>query len=137
MEMQVLRERLTPGVEDRGDPDGATEVPRVSAEGEQRVGRRAKEERIDHPRIALGERVEGVRQSEHDVAVRNREQIGATRRQPSFLGERLAFWAMAIATGVIADPRGAAVVTRLPMPAEGGGAAGRDRPQRPMLRRRE
>ena len=26
------------------------------------------------------------------------------------------------------------LVTRLPMPAEGGGAAGRDRPQGPMLR---
>lgn len=135
--MQVLRERLAPGVEDRRDPDDATEVPRVSAEGEQRVGRRAKQERIDHPRIALGEWVEVVRQCEDDVEVRNGEEIGATRSQPSFLGQRLAFRAMAIATGVIGDPRGAAVVTRLPMPAEGGGPAGGDRPQRPMLRRGE
>ncbi len=38
---------------------------------------------------------------------------------------------MAIATGVVGDPHGAAPVTRLPMPAEDGGAAGRDRPERP------
>jgi len=40
-------------VQDRRDPDGAAEMSRVSAEGEERVGRRAEEQRIEHARIAL------------------------------------------------------------------------------------
>ena len=72
VQMEVLRESLAPRVEDRGDPDRAAEVSRVAPEGEQRVGGRAKEERIDHARIALRERVEVVRQREDDVEVRNR-----------------------------------------------------------------
>ena len=40
---------------------------------------------------------------------------------------------MAIATGVVGDPHGAAAVTRLPMAAEGGGATGLDRLESPTL----
>lgn len=40
---------------------------------------------------------------------------------------------MTIATGVVHDPDGAAAVTRLPMAAEDGGTAGRDRLERPTL----
>ena len=57
--------------------DRAAEVPRVASEGEQRVGGRAEEQRVEDPRIALGERVEVVRQREDDVEVRNRQQVGA------------------------------------------------------------
>ena len=135
--MEVLREILPPRVEDRGDADRAAEVPRVTSEGEQRVGGRAKEERVDDARIALRQRVEVVRQREDDVEVRNRQQVGAARREPPFLGEGLTLGAMAIATGVVGDAHGAAPVTRLPMPAEDGGAAGRDRPERHVLDRRE
>ena len=60
--MEMLRERLAPGVENRGDADRAAKVPWVTTEGEQGVGGRAKQQRVDHPRIALGERVEFVRQ---------------------------------------------------------------------------
>ena len=73
-------------------------MPRVSTEGEQRVGGGAEEERVDHARMALRERVQVVRQREDDVEVWNRQQVGAPRRQPSFLGEGLALRAMTIAT---------------------------------------
>ena len=46
MEMQVLRERLTPGVEDRGDADRTAQMSGIAPEGEQRVGGRAEEERV-------------------------------------------------------------------------------------------
>ena len=99
----MLRERLAPRVEDRGDPDRAAEVPRIAPEGEQRVGGRAEEQRVDHARIALRERVEVVRQGEDDVEVRDRQQVGLARREPPFLGERLALGTVAIATGVVGD----------------------------------
>ena len=78
-----------------------------------------------------------MRQREDDVEVRNGQQVGAARGEPPFLGQRLTLRAVPIATGVVGDPHGAAAVTRLPMPAEDGGAAGRDRPERHVLDRRE
>src|SRR5712691_7340986 len=127
MEMEVLREGLAPRVEDRGDPNRAAEMLRIAPEGEQRVGGRAEEERVEHARIALCEGIDVVRQGEDDMKVRNWEQFGAARGEPPFFGERLALRAMAIATGVIGNPHGATAVTRLPMPAEQGGATGLDR----------
>ena len=131
--MEVLRESLAPRVQDRGDSDRAAEVPRIAAEGEQRVRGRAEEQRVDHARIALCERIEVVRQRENDMEVGNREQIGPSSREPPLFRQCLTLRAMAIATGVVGDPYGAAPVTRLPMPAECGGAAGLDRVKRPTL----
>ena len=45
----MLGEGLSPGVENRGDADRAAQMTRVAAECEQRVGRRTKEQRVDHP----------------------------------------------------------------------------------------
>ena len=137
VQMEVLREILSPRVQNRRDPDCAAEMPRVSPEGEERIGGRAEEKRVDHARIALRERVEVVRQGEDDVEVRNGQQVGAPRREPPLFGEGLTLRTMPIATGVIGDPHSAAAVTRLPMAAEHGGAAGRDRPQGSVLHRRE
>ena len=135
--MEVLGESLAPGVENRGDPDRAAKVPRITPEGQQRVSSCAEEERVDHARITLRERVERVREREDDVEVRNRQEVSAAGGEPPFLGEGLALRAMPIATGVVRDPHRTAAVTRLPVPAENGGAAGRDRPERPVLDRRE
>ena len=135
--MEVLGERLAPSVEDRGDPDRATEVSRVSTEREQRVGGGAEEQRVNDARIALCERVQIVRQGEDDVEVRNGQQVGAPRREPPLGGERLTLRTMPIATRVVDDPHGAAAVTRLPTAAERGGAADCDGPQGSVLHRRE
>lgn len=83
--MPVLRERLAPCVEDRGDPDRPAEVPGIATEREQRVGRGTEEERIDHARVALRERIDVMRQGEDDVQVRNGQQVGLPRGEPPFL----------------------------------------------------
>ena len=115
--MEVWGQILSPRVEDRGDADGAAEVTRVASEGEQGVRGGAEEERVDHARIPLRQRIERVRESEDDVKIREGQQVGATGREPPFLGERLALRTMAIATGVVGDPHRAAVITRLPLVA--------------------
>ena len=133
----MLRAILPPRVQHRGDDDRAAEMSRIPAEREQRVSGRAEEQCVDHPRIALGQGVEIVRQREDDMEVRNGQQVGLARREPPFLGQGLTFRAMAIATGVVGDSHGAAPVTRLPMPAEGGGATGLDGTQSGALHSRE
>ena len=135
--MQMLRERLSPRVQNRRDADRAAQVARVPAKCEERVGSRAKQECVDYARIALGEGVECVREREDDVEVRNGQQVGLASREPPLLGSRLALGTVAIATGVIGDARRTAVVTRLPMSAQDGSAAGRDRPQGAVLGRRQ
>ena len=70
--MQMLRERLAPGVQNRRDADCAAQVARVPAEREERLGSRAKQEGVDHARIALRQRIEVMGQREDDVKVGNR-----------------------------------------------------------------
>ena len=135
--MQMLREGLTPGVEDGRDADRAAEAAGIAAEGEQRVGGRPEQERVDHAWIALRERVERMGQGEDHMKVRNRQELRVTGRDPARTGLRLTRGTVAIPTGVVANPRGATVVTRLPMPAQEGGAARRDRAQRQRLDPRE
>ena len=97
--MNVSREILLPRMEDRGHGDGTVEMPRVVPEREERVGGRAKEEGVEHAGIALGQRVEVVRQREDDVKVRNRQEVRLLRGEPAFLRRGLAFGAVAIAAG--------------------------------------
>ena len=58
VQMQMLREILPPRVQNRDDADRAAEMARIAAEGEQRVGGRAEQQRVDHARIPLREGVE-------------------------------------------------------------------------------
>ena len=58
-------------MQNRGEADRATEMPRVATEREQRVGRGAEEEGVQHARVALREGIEIVRQREDDMEVRD------------------------------------------------------------------
>ena len=53
MEMRVVHERLSPRVEYREETDPGAEVARIRGDGAERLGRRAKEEAVDH-RFILG-----------------------------------------------------------------------------------
>jgi len=75
-------------------------VPRVAPEGEQRVGRGAEEQRVEHARIALREGVEGVGQGEDHVKVRNRQEVRLPRYEPPLFRDRLTRRAMAIAAAL-------------------------------------
>ena len=112
-------------------------MPRITAEGQEGVGGGAKEERVDHPGIPLREGIQRMRQREDDVEVQDWEKVGPARVDPVLTRLPLTLRAMAIATGIKGEAGRAAVVTRRPAPAQKGGAAGRDRAQRPMLYRRE
>src|SRR5438309_6293390 len=124
VQMQVLGEILAPGMEDRRAADVTTEVARIAAKGGERRGDRVEEQRIEDPGIALRERVQGVGQREDDMEVLHGQQLGAPGGEPALFRQGLALRAVAVAARVVGDPLGAARVARLPMTAEGGGAAG-------------
>ena len=135
--MRVLGEGLAPRVQDGRDADRAAEVSRIAAEGEERLGGRPKQERVDHARIALRERIERMGQREDDVKVGNGEQVRTPGVDPAGTGPGLTRGAVPIPTRVEGETGGPAVVTRLPMPAQQRGAARRDRAERQPLDRRE
>jgi uncharacterized Zn-binding protein involved in type VI secretion len=80
------------------------------------------------PRVALDQRVQGVRQSEHDMVVAGRQELAAACLDPALLGQRLALGTMAVTAGVIAQGDSTAAVTGLEVATHGLGAAGLDRP---------
>jgi hypothetical protein len=77
VDVDVLGEGLPPGVEDGGDAEGAAEMTGVGAEAQKRGGRGVEQEAVEQLGMALGERVEGVREREDDVEV----GLGRTSRR--------------------------------------------------------
>src|SRR3970040_2162584 len=100
MQVQMLVEVLPRGVQRARGVDRAAEPAWVGAEFDERCGYRGKQDAVDLDGVALGKRVQLVREREHQVKVRHRQQLSAPGCEPAFLNESLALWAMAIAAGV-------------------------------------
>jgi len=113
-------------VEDGEAAEGAAEMTGIVSEGGEGGRDSLEEQRVDDAGIALGERVERMRQGEDQMEVLDGEQFRAARVQPAFLGESLTFGTVAVAAGVVADLHGPAGITGVAMAAERGGAAGLD-----------
>ena len=86
-------------------------------------------------RITLGQRVEFMRQGEHQMEVGYGQQFGAPGGEPAFLGERLALRAMPVAAGVVVVAQRPASLAVRDMATECLGAARLNRAQRPVLHR--
>ena len=85
----------------------------------------------------LGERVQLVRQREHQVVVRYRQELGFPIGEPAFFGARLALGAVSVAAGVVHIALPAAGVAGPQLTPERGRATALDRAQCPMLHARE
>jgi len=132
--VHMLRESLAPGVEHGGHAEVAAEVARIAAEPQERGGRRLKQPPIDQARVTLGQWVERVGEREDDVEVGNGQDLGPAGGEPALGGQPLALGAVAITTGVVGDPFGAARRADCAMAAEHGGAARGDGSQGTALR---
>jgi hypothetical protein len=67
-------------VEHGGGADAGTEVLGISGDGEQRLGRRAEQQVVDHRLVLVGDRGDLGRQGEDQVEVADRQQVGLPRR---------------------------------------------------------
>ncbi len=61
VEMEVLDQGLSPGVQDGDDPEFAPEVPGIVAEGGERRRRCLEQQVVDDPRVPLGQGIERMR----------------------------------------------------------------------------
>ena len=73
--MDVLREILPPGVEHHGDAEFAPEPPGIASELEEGLRGGVEQQAVDERGIALGDRIELVRQGEHDMPVGDVEEV--------------------------------------------------------------
>ena len=119
MEKQVL----SPSVQDGEEPDLCAEVLRIGRDFQQRFCNGAKQQVIQHGRIALTNPVQLVRQGEHHMKVRQTEQLLFPAGEPSLARLRLTLRAVSIPAGVERDDRMTAPGTVIEMAAQSRRAA--------------
>ena len=98
VQVVMVYEGLAPGVQHGGDPQLRSEV--VPAKGQERLGGAGKQEVVERLLVLLNERVELVRQSKHQVEVRDRQQESGLSLKPAAAVDTLAAWAVAVAAAV-------------------------------------
>ncbi len=126
VEMRMMGHRRAPGVEHGGEADAGAEMLWISADREQRLGRGAEQQVVDHRLVLIGDRGDLGRQCEDHVEVVDRQQVGLARGEPILRRRTLALGTMPVAARVVGDPAVAAILTALDMTAEGSRAAALD-----------
>ena len=127
MQVGVVQQGLTPGVQHAEEADLGAEVGRVGGDPAQGLGRGMEQDVVDHRLVLEGDDGDLVRHREDDVEVGSIEQLRLAVRQPLGAGEGLALGAVPVAAGVVGDALVAAVITLLDMAAERGRPAEFDR----------
>ena len=127
MEVRVVGHCRAPAVKHGSGADARAEVPEVSGDGEQCLGRRAEQQVVDDRLVLVGDRGDLSGQGEDDVEIADRQQIGLAGGEPIRRRRALTLWAMAIAARVVSDAAVATILAALDVPAERGRASLLDR----------
>ena len=122
MEQQVL----SPGMQDARNPISAPRCLGSAATSSSVSAASPEQQVIEHRRIALTEPVKLMRQSKHNVKVRQPEQFLFPGSEPSLARLRLTLGAVAIAARVKRDGRMIATGTVIQMAAQALRAAALD-----------
>src|ERR1700674_4183013 len=116
--VRVMLEVLPPRVQDGGDADVGTELLAIGGNDGQGLGRSLKQESIDLGLVLEGNRVDRARKPEHQVKIRDRQELGFARRKPCRRSRPLAFGAVPVAAAIVGDAGVCTVLTALDMTAE-------------------
>jgi hypothetical protein len=127
MDVGVVCQGRTPGVEHGGDADPGAQVFWIGGDGERGLGTRLEQQVVDHALVLIGDLGDPRWQGEDQVEVSDGQQFGLAIGQPAPGRRALAFGAVAIAAGVIGDVAMAAVLTGRHMATERRGATALDR----------
>ena len=85
-------------MEHGGGADAGAEMLGIGGDGQQRLGCCTKQQVVDDPLVLVGDRGDLGRQSEDQVKVADRQQIGLARGKPVPCRRALTLRAMAVAT---------------------------------------
>ena len=112
MDMGMMRQRLTPCVQDGDEADLGAEPARVRGEHHHCLGGGLEQDGVDSGLVLEGDHRDLRRQREDNVEVGNRKEFSLARGEPSCTGRSLALRTVPVAAGVVGDPRHAAVSRR-------------------------
>lgn len=127
MDMGMMEKRLSPGVENGQKTETSSQMARRRCDLQQRLAHGSEHQTIDQLRILQCERGQHIRQREHHVGVRHRQQELLLRLEPLRRGTALALRAVIVAARVVRNPLVSAFLADLDMPAEFSRAAGDER----------
>ena len=103
MHMRVMGQRRAPGVQDQGQPDAGTQMPRIGGDGAQGLGRDLKQQAVDHRLVGIGDRADRRRQGKDEVVVLDRQQVDLAGLEPAPGRTGLTLRAMPITAGVVGN----------------------------------
>jgi len=97
MGMWMMMEVFTPCVQNYCNTDVCSEVLGVGSNDGEGLGCSFQQQAIDDGLVLISDPTKRRRQSEHQVEIRHRQELGFARRKPSRCGLPLAFTAVPIA----------------------------------------
>src|SRR5262249_23274451 len=118
MDMRVVMQVLAPSVQHRDEADLGAEMLRVGSDRTQRLGRRLKQKGLACLCVVEGDPGRRCRQSENDMEVRHRQQLGLPGSEPFGAGAPLTLRAMPVAARVVGAADEAAPDASLGMAAQ-------------------
>jgi len=123
MQMRMMEQILTPGMENREETDFGAQMLGIGSNGLEGLGSGPKENAIDGPLVLQGNSGNLFRYSKDDVKILGFQNLGLAVFDPLGAGQRLAFGTMTIRTRVEPNTLLAAPVTHFDVTAESGRAA--------------
>ena len=134
VDMRVMLQALSPGVEDHQSTNRRAQAGRIRRDLQQRRGGGLKQEVVDDALIRQREPCQRFRYREDDVDVADRQELVLPRGHPGVPGGREALRAMPIPTAVVRECRLCALVAAIAVAAECRGSTLGDGPENaPMV----
>jgi hypothetical protein len=127
MQMRMMLQILTPGMEYGDEANLGAQVLGSSCDPAQGLGGGVKQDVVDHGLILIRNRGNRLGQRKDHMEVFNGNKIGLAIFQPLRTDQRLAFRAVPIAATVVGNALIAATIALLNMAAKSGGTATLDR----------
>ena len=118
MQMRMVLQCLSPGVQQGDCADLCAEMLRVGGDVAHCIGRSAEQDGVDRALVLERDLRRRRRQGEDDMVVGHRQQLGLTRLEPLGTCQTLALRTMSIAAGVVGAADQPAVAALLDVPSE-------------------
>ena len=126
MQMGMMIEFLTPGMEHAEEADFGAEMAGIARHFEQRFGTGPEQEIVDDLLVLQGQRGEPTRKGEDDMDVGGGQEFAAPRLQPTVASGGLTLGTVPIPAGIVGVGTIPAAETPITVPAQSSGTTALD-----------